>query len=104
MVSLWSVYGQGVRARAMAFHASMVQSWGSRYGAPRDAQRITRPGAGARHPAWSEEPHPGGERMPGPPQWCFGPFRLDPSAEVLWRDECVLPLPPKPFAVLAYLV
>src|SRR5262245_19608960 len=42
--------------------------------------------------------------MPGTRQWCFGPFRLDSSAEVLWRDECVLPLPPKPFAVLAYLV
>ena len=42
--------------------------------------------------------------MPGTRQWCFGPFRLDPSAAILWRDEVVLPLPPKPFAVLAYLV
>src|SRR5262249_48756038 len=32
------------------------------------------------------------------------PFRLDPITESLWRDEVLLPLPPKPFAVLAYLV
>src|SRR5215475_5326025 len=42
--------------------------------------------------------------MPGTRQWCFGPFRLDPTTESLWRDEILLPLPPKPFAVLAYLV
>jgi class 3 adenylate cyclase/predicted ATPase/tRNA A37 threonylcarbamoyladenosine biosynthesis protein TsaE len=42
--------------------------------------------------------------MPGTRQWCFGPFRLDPTTESLWRDEALLPLPPKPFAVLAYLV
>src|SRR5262249_17247637 len=48
--------------------------------------------------------HPGGERMPGTRQWCFGPFRLDPATETLWRDEVLLPLPPRPFAVLAYLV
>jgi DNA-binding winged helix-turn-helix (wHTH) protein len=42
--------------------------------------------------------------MPGTRQWCFGPFRLDPTTESLWRDELLLPLPPKPFAVLAYLV
>jgi len=42
--------------------------------------------------------------MPGTRQWCFGPFRLDPTTEILWRDEVLLPLPPKPFAVLAYLV
>src|SRR5262245_2665556 len=42
--------------------------------------------------------------MPGTRQWCFGPFRLDPTTESLWRDEVLLPLPPKPFAVLAYLV
>ena len=42
--------------------------------------------------------------MPGTQQWCFGPFRLDPTTESLWRDEALLPLPPKPFAVLAYLV
>src|SRR4029453_6584022 len=48
--------------------------------------------------------HQGGERMPGTRQWCFGPFRLDPTTESLWRDEVWLPLPPKPFVVLAYLV
>src|SRR5262245_47366103 len=42
--------------------------------------------------------------MPGTRQWCFGPFRLDSTAESLWRDEGLLPLPPTPFAVLAYLV
>jgi DNA-binding winged helix-turn-helix (wHTH) protein len=42
--------------------------------------------------------------MPGTRQWCFGPFRLDLTTESLWRDEVLLPLPPKPFAVLAYLV
>ena len=42
--------------------------------------------------------------MPGTRQWCFGPFRLDPTTESLWRDEVLLPLPPKPLAVLAYLV
>ncbi len=42
--------------------------------------------------------------MPGTRQWCFGPFRLDPTTAILWRDEVLLPLPPKPFAVLAYLV
>src|SRR5262249_42099817 len=47
---------------------------------------------------------PGGGRMPDTRQWCFGPFRLDPTTESLWRDEVLLPLPPKPFAVLAYLV
>lgn len=42
--------------------------------------------------------------MPGTRQWCFGPFRLDPTTESLWRDGVLLPLPPKPLAVLAYLV
>src|SRR5262245_54760416 len=42
--------------------------------------------------------------MPDTRQWCFGPFRLDPTTRSLWRDETLLPLPPKPFAVLAYLV
>jgi pimeloyl-ACP methyl ester carboxylesterase/DNA-binding winged helix-turn-helix (wHTH) protein len=36
--------------------------------------------------------------------WCFGPFRLDPTTRSLWRHDVLLPLPPKPFAVLAYLV
>src|SRR5262245_44938429 len=42
--------------------------------------------------------------MPDTRQWCFGPFRLDPTTRSLWRDTVLLPLPPKPFAVLAYLV
>src|SRR5262249_61731756 len=44
------------------------------------------------------------EGMPETQQWCFGPFRLDPATESLWRDDILLPLPPKPSAVLAYLV
>src|SRR5262249_30045503 len=36
--------------------------------------------------------------------WSFGAFRLDASTTCLWRDEQLLPLPPKPLAVLAYLV
>ena len=42
--------------------------------------------------------------MSGMRHWCFGPFRLDATTAILWRDAVVLPLPPKPFAVLAYLV
>jgi class 3 adenylate cyclase/predicted ATPase len=42
--------------------------------------------------------------MPGTRHWCFGPFRLDPTTASLWRDAVLLPLPPKPCAVLAYLV
>src|SRR5262245_14698942 len=38
------------------------------------------------------------------PFWCFGPFRLDPATTCLWRGDQLVPLPPKPFAVLAYLV
>jgi predicted ATPase/DNA-binding winged helix-turn-helix (wHTH) protein len=34
----------------------------------------------------------------------FGPFRLDAVSACLWRGEQLLPLPPKPFAVLAHLV
>jgi len=36
--------------------------------------------------------------------WSFGVFRLDASPACLWRDAQLLPLPPKPMAVLAYLV
>lgn len=42
--------------------------------------------------------------MPDTPRWSFGPFRLEPSTQSLWRDDTLLPLPPKPFAVLAHLV
>src|SRR5262245_44688179 len=34
----------------------------------------------------------------------FPPFRLEPANEQLWRDETLVPLRPKPFAVLRYLV
>jgi DNA-binding winged helix-turn-helix (wHTH) protein len=33
----------------------------------------------------------------------FPPFRLDPANEQLWRDNQLLSLPPKAFAVLRYL-
>jgi DNA-binding winged helix-turn-helix (wHTH) protein len=36
--------------------------------------------------------------------WCFGPFQLDPETTCLWRGNQLVPLPPKPFAVLAHLV
>jgi DNA-binding winged helix-turn-helix (wHTH) protein/predicted ATPase len=42
--------------------------------------------------------------MPSAPQWCFASFRLDPAATCLWRHDRLVPLPPKPFAVLAHLV
>lgn len=34
----------------------------------------------------------------------FGSFTLDTLNECLWRDGCRIPLPPKPFAVLRYMV
>src|ERR1017187_9724803 len=34
----------------------------------------------------------------------FGSFGLDTSNECLWRDGAQIALPPKPFAVLRYLV
>ncbi len=34
----------------------------------------------------------------------FGPFRLDAANGCLWRDGAQISLPPKPFAVLEYLV
>src|SRR5215831_2983741 len=33
----------------------------------------------------------------------FPPFRLDVRNEQLWRDQDLVPIRPKPFAVLAYL-
>jgi DNA-binding winged helix-turn-helix (wHTH) protein len=39
-----------------------------------------------------------------PVQWHFGAFRLDPANACVWRGEDVLVLPPKPLAVLQYLV
>ena len=34
----------------------------------------------------------------------FGPFRLDPVNQCLWRDDARITLTPKVFAVLCYLV
>jgi class 3 adenylate cyclase/DNA-binding winged helix-turn-helix (wHTH) protein/tetratricopeptide (TPR) repeat protein len=42
--------------------------------------------------------------MPSSPQWVFGPFRLDPEHACLWYGAKAVPLPPKIFAVLRYLV
>ena len=42
--------------------------------------------------------------MPSPPQWTFGPFRLDLPNACLWRRNEMLALRPKAFAVLTYLV
>jgi len=36
--------------------------------------------------------------------WRFGPFCLDPASGCLWREEALVPLRPKPLALLAYLV
>ncbi|MBI3801539.1 MAG: winged helix-turn-helix domain-containing protein [Deltaproteobacteria bacterium] len=33
----------------------------------------------------------------------FPPFRLDPANAQLWRDSQLIPLRPKPFAILRYL-
>jgi pimeloyl-ACP methyl ester carboxylesterase len=37
------------------------------------------------------------------PALLFGPFRLDPASGHLYRDETIVPLTPKAFAVLGYL-
>ena len=42
--------------------------------------------------------------MPSALHWRFASFRLDPTTTCLWRDDQLVPLPPKSFAVLAYLV
>ena len=42
--------------------------------------------------------------MEGQPSLVFGPFRLDPHDERLWRGPEVIPLSPKAFAVLCRLV
>lgn len=42
--------------------------------------------------------------MPADRQWFFASFRLDPATMCLWRDNQLVPLASKPFAVLAYLV
>jgi DNA-binding winged helix-turn-helix (wHTH) protein/tetratricopeptide (TPR) repeat protein len=42
--------------------------------------------------------------MSPPAAWSFPPFRLDPVTCSLWRDDVLVPLPPKPLAVLAVLV
>jgi class 3 adenylate cyclase/DNA-binding winged helix-turn-helix (wHTH) protein/predicted ATPase len=38
------------------------------------------------------------------PYWCFAEFRLDPDNSCLWRGAHVVPLTPKAFDVLHYLV
>src|SRR6266568_427228 len=38
------------------------------------------------------------------PQWCFGGFRLDPDNACLWHGVQAIPLTPKAFEVLHYLV
>jgi predicted ATPase/DNA-binding winged helix-turn-helix (wHTH) protein len=42
--------------------------------------------------------------LPAPLSCRFGPFRLDPAPPSLWRGNQLLLLPPKPLAILAYLV
>jgi len=42
--------------------------------------------------------------MPSSPQWVFGAFRLDPEHACLWSASQAIPLSPKAFAVLHYLV
>ncbi len=42
--------------------------------------------------------------MSQPLQWYFGSFRLDVVNACIWSDHDRIALPPKPFAVLAYLV
>ena len=42
--------------------------------------------------------------MPPASHWGFGTFRLDIATACLWREDQLVPLSPKPFAVLAYLV
>ena len=42
--------------------------------------------------------------MQEPQSLVFGPFRLELHDERLWRGQAVLPLRPKPFAVLRCLV
>ena len=37
-------------------------------------------------------------------QWFFGPFRLDPNNECIWRENREIRLHPKAFALLRYLV
>jgi DNA-binding winged helix-turn-helix (wHTH) protein/tetratricopeptide (TPR) repeat protein len=37
-------------------------------------------------------------------QWCFDRFRVDATHACLWRDTEVVPLPPKAFDVLRYVV
>ena len=42
--------------------------------------------------------------MPRTEHIVFLPFRLDLVNEQLWQENHLLPLPPKPFAILRYLV
>ena len=42
--------------------------------------------------------------MPDDTEWHFGPFRLEAETARLWRGTERLPLRPKSFAVLHYLL
>ena len=42
--------------------------------------------------------------MMSPSHWHFAGFRLDPDNACLWHGTSALPLPPKAFALLQYLV
>jgi DNA-binding winged helix-turn-helix (wHTH) protein len=42
--------------------------------------------------------------MPAAALISFPPFYLDPANGQLWRGTALLPLRPKPFAILQYLV
>jgi DNA-binding winged helix-turn-helix (wHTH) protein len=42
--------------------------------------------------------------MMSPPHWRFAGFRLDSDNACLWHGTSALPLPPKAFALLQYLV
>src|SRR5262249_14729294 len=42
--------------------------------------------------------------LPAPRMRSFEPFRLDVANQCLWRGDTRVPLMPKPFAVLQYLV
>src|SRR2546425_4978263 len=58
----------------------------------------------ARALSWSATPVCETNAMPSSLQWVFGPFRLDPEHACLWGAAQAIPLPPKVFAVLHYLV
>src|SRR4030095_10322333 len=42
--------------------------------------------------------------MNNTPKVCFGPYLLDEANECLWRDDEAIPLRPKAYGVLRYLL